>query len=207
MTTFQQLHQTAPETKGRGDCYYANLKESSLTWTIILVLSRIELTPSIFKAPNLTRRISIFYFFFSNFFSVNVPFPTIWKAVPLFFNTQLEEGSSIRAETSHLSFWVAGDEGGLWKKQNFYCSPSSTIKKKKIKSNVQSSLGNFPCGIDGRSMPFELKWLQVLSSMAKMIIVTRNTGSKGREKLSDRGCVVITWQNTYQLCKLGLICE
>ena len=61
MTTFQRLHQTAPETKGRGD--YANLKESSLTWTIMLVLSRIELTPSIFKAPNLTRPISILFFF------------------------------------------------------------------------------------------------------------------------------------------------
>ena len=30
-------------------------------------------------------------------------------------------------------------------------------KKEKIKSNVQSSLGKFPCRIDGRSMPFELK--------------------------------------------------
>ena len=55
-------------------------------------------------------------------------------------------------------------------------------KKKKIKSNVQSSLGNFPCGIDGRNMPFELKWLQVFSSMAKTIVVTRNTGSKGKRK-------------------------
>ena len=59
MTIFQQLHQTAPESKGRGNCYYANLKESSLAWKIMLVLSRIELTPSIFEAPNLTRQISI----------------------------------------------------------------------------------------------------------------------------------------------------
>ena len=62
MTIFQQLHQTAPESKGRGDCYYANLKESSLAWKIMLVLSRIELTSSIFKAPNLTRQISILLF-------------------------------------------------------------------------------------------------------------------------------------------------
>ena len=68
MTTFQQLHQTAPEAKGRGDCYYANLKESSLTWTIMLVLSRIELTPSTIKAPNLPWRISILLFFFQQIF-------------------------------------------------------------------------------------------------------------------------------------------
>ena len=41
------------KSKGRGDCYYANLKESSLAWKIMLVLSRMELTPSIFKGPNL----------------------------------------------------------------------------------------------------------------------------------------------------------
>ena len=84
MTTFQQLHQTASETLfqtvGRGDCYYANLKKSSLTWAIMLVLSRIELTPSIIKGPNFTWRISILLFF----------------------------------------------------QQNFYCTPSSTIKKKKL---------------------------------------------------------------------------
>ena len=48
-----QLHQTAPKSKGRGDCYYANRKESSPAWKIMLVLSRMELTPSIFKGPNL----------------------------------------------------------------------------------------------------------------------------------------------------------
>ena len=54
-------------------------------------------------------------------------------------------------------------------------------KKEKIKSNIQSSLGNFPCGIEGRSVPFELKWSQVLSSMAKTRIVTPNTGSKRKK--------------------------
>ena len=52
---------------------------------------------------------------------------------------------------------------------------------KKIKSNIQSSLGNFPCGIECRSVPFELKWLQVLSSMAKTRIVTPNTGFKRKK--------------------------
>ena len=88
MTTFQQLHQTAPETKGRGDCYYANLKESSLTWTIMLVLSRIELTPSIIKAPNLPWRISILLFFSAIFLlhtiinnkkeKINQTFSPVW---------------------------------------------------------------------------------------------------------------------------------
>ena len=38
------------------------------------------------------------------------------------------------------------------------------IKKRKNKPNVQSCLGNFPCGIEGWNVSFELKWLQVLSS-------------------------------------------
>ena len=36
-------------------------------------------------------------------------------------------------------------------------------------------------GIEGRSVPFELKWSQVLSSMAKTRIVTPNTGSKRKK--------------------------
>ena len=112
VTIFQQLHQTAPESKGRGDCYYAKLKESSPAWKIMLVLSRIELTPSIFKAPNLTRQISILLF------------------------------SSAKKLLHTIN----------------------NKKRKKIKPSVQSCLGNFPCGIEGRNVSFELKWLQVLSS-------------------------------------------
>ena len=95
----------------------------------MLVLSRIELTPSIIKAPNLSRWISILLFFSAKF----------------------------------LLHTIINN------------------KNEKIKANIQSSLGNFLCGIESRSVPFELKWLQVPSSMAKTRIVTPNTGSKRRK--------------------------
>ena len=73
----------------------------------MLVLSRIvvEFTSSIFKAPNLTRQISILLF----------------SAKKIIAHHHQQE------------------------------------KKKKIKPNVQSCLGNFPCGIEGRNVSFELQ--------------------------------------------------
>ena len=49
------------------------------------------------------------------------PFPLTFlfllfeKQFNCFFDIQPEEGSCIRAETSYPNFWVAGDEGELWK--------------------------------------------------------------------------------------------
>ena len=41
--------------------------------------------------------------------------------------------------------------------QIFFLHTIINNKKENNKSNIQSSLGNFPCGIEGRSVPFELK--------------------------------------------------
>ena len=143
--------------KGRGECYYANLKESSLAWKIMLVLSRIEFTPSILKAPNLTRQISILLF------------SSAKKILHTFINNKKKKN---KLNQTFSPVWVT-----------FHAA-----------LKVEMCLLNWN---DYRFFP----------PMAKTIIVTRNTGSKGKEKLSDRGCLVFTWQNTYQLAKLGLICE
>ena len=111
----------------------------------MLVLCRIELTPSIFKAPNL--------------YSAN-QYPSA---------------------------------------KNF-CTPSSTIKKeKKLNQTFSPVWVTFHAALKVEMCLLNWNDYRFFPPVAKTIIVTRNAGSKGKEKLSDRGCLVITWQNTYQL--------